>query len=214
LWVLHCTGLLSPPCHFPVVRCRPWSCHLLVGIQSFFFACCHISSLSSVSGVPCHSLSSIVVPSVTSCHSLLVARWFICNHRWWHRYCDGCGCMGVGGNKVEVVRGQRRRGCHLVVVVVDGWCGLVCTSYLLNKSSKHFETQPEKPTKPAAHVWVSNGYLKHDPCPYLSNPYPHTRTGLRTRDVHHTHLDEGSKRDYSKEPHTRWNYLCSKFSIY
>jgi hypothetical protein len=52
-------------------------------------------------------------------------------------------------------------------------------------------------------VWVSNGYLKHDLCPYLSNPYPHTRTGLQTCDVHHTHLDEGPKRDYSKEPHTR-----------
>jgi hypothetical protein len=181
-------GLPSPPCRSPVVNCRPWSCRLSVGIQSFFVAHCHISSLSSVSGVPCRSLLSIVIPSVTSCRSLLVARWFICNHRWWHRYCDSCGCVGVGSYKVEVVRGRGRRGgsssCRCRCQW--WWCGLVCTSYLLNKSGKHFETQPEKPAKPAAWVWVwvSNGYLKHDPYPYLSNPYPHTHAGLRTRDVH------------------------------
>jgi len=146
---------------------------------------CHLSVGFPV--IHCH-LSLSPVP-VMSCHLLLVVRWFIYNYGWWQWYCDGCGCVGVGSNRVEVVRGwgRRRGGRHLVVVaMLLSMVGLVCTSYLLNKSGKHFETQPEKPTKPAAQVWVSNGYLKHDLYPYPSNPYPHTCTGLRTHDMHYT----------------------------
>ena len=65
------TYLAGTPLHGPPVTSLsfpPWSCHLSVGIQSFFVIHCCISSLSSVSGVSCHSLSSIVVPS--PCHVL------------------------------------------------------------------------------------------------------------------------------------------------
>ena len=49
--------------------------------------------------------------------------------------------------------------------------------YILNKTNL-------KPVKPVARVRVRRGYLKPDPYPYPSNPYPGTRVGFQTRAMH------------------------------
>jgi hypothetical protein len=43
----------------------------------------------------------------------------------------------------------------------------------------------EKPAWPIMQVWVLDRYLMPDPYPYPPDPYPGTRAGLQTRDVHY-----------------------------